>query len=310
MVIALSGCSNHFMLKENAEQTASSVNERDSSFYYPKPLTLAEVKTAIIAQNLQLNENQEEIPKDYVINNVTPTIYKIDQNNILMIYIYESIALRKEACETGEIGYFDYFDSNKLPQKENWPTIAYTARNALIIDMTNMKNYQSNFTAFTRVWKALRAAADSMDGVKEMVFADKGNCWDARIVVRYYQNWYMVKDDTIGIDQYARKQWLVKYLGPDPEAIRHVKYKYTHQGGGGSGYDNGPGILQKIGKDYYLRLGNSGSSSIPYKDDVYTLKIQWGGKTETLDLKMIQGTNQYSLPIVSMNYLKQQGFIK
>jgi len=54
----------------------------------------------------------------------------------------------------------------------------------------------------------------------------------------------------------------------------------------------------------------SGTSTSDYKGDVYTLTIQCGGKKETLDLRMIQDTNQYSLPIVSVYYLKQQGFIK
>ena len=307
MVIALSGCASPFIQEENAEQTFLSANKLDSSFNYPKPLTLEEVKTTIIAEGLQLSGNQGETPNDYVINNVTPTIYTINQNNILMIYIYESIALRKEVCEFGGMGYYD---SSKLPQKENWLTIAYTAKNALIIDMCNIENYQSNTTAFVQVLNSNRAAADSLNGVKEMVFADKGSCWDARYTVKYFQYWYKDNTGKIGIDQYSKGQWLVKYLGSDPESIHDLKYEYTHLAGGGSGNINGPGILHKIGKDYYLRLSYSEGRSIPNKDDVYTLTIQCEGKKDTLHLKMISDTNRYSLPIVSMYFLKQQGFMK
>jgi hypothetical protein len=127
-----------------------------------------------------------------------------------------------------------------------------------------------------------------LNGTEEMVFADKSSHWDANLTIKYYQYWYKDNRDAIHICQRSNEKWLVKYLGPDPESVHNLKYKYTLLNGGGSGNIYGPGILHKIGKDYYLQLGNSQSNGIPDKDDVYTLAIQWDDQKETLHLKSIK----------------------
>jgi hypothetical protein len=273
MMIALSGCSSPTVPKENAQPT----DKQDSLFSYAKPLTLEEVKNAIILEGLQLSENQEEDSNEYAIDNVSPAIYTTKpNNNILMIYIYDSIALRTEACRRGEMGNDAL---SQLPEKENWFTKAYTAKNVLIVNMCDIENFQSNAT----VWRSLGAAADSLNDIKELVFTDKGSYWDANLVINYYQHWYKDKKDVNNLDKYAKKQWHVKYLGSDPESVHLVKYEYTSNfGSGGSGTVS----MKKIGNDYFLDMG-SGGNSIPVKDEVYTLTIQWGDKKESLYLKTI-----------------------
>jgi len=269
----LSGCSNPGGQKE----PVSAGGPADS--LYTKPLTLAQVTTAMALAGLPLCKNQEGVPDDYAINDVTPAIYTIKQdNNILMIYIYESIALRKEACDN--LGGFRVV-SNKLPQKENWHTVAYAAKNALIIDMFNMKAYQSDPAAFEKFLKYIRTAADSLNDTEELVFQDKGSCWDATLTVSYYQNRYRDQDGSINTDQYANEKWNIKYLGSKPESVHHVKYACKSRCGGSSATVP----MKKVGKDYYLDMFGFGSSSIPYKENVYTLTIQWDGKKETLYLK-------------------------
>ena len=280
IMITLSGCANPTPSKENAEQNVSSENKSDSVFYYAKPLTLAQVTTTMMLEGFSFIENQEENANDYAINNVTPAIYTIKQNdNTLMIYIYKTIALRKEACWSGEIGY-DHL--SQLPHKENWITRAFTAKNVLIIDMCNTEKFETNTTGIL-VWRSLKAAADSLNDVKELVFTDKGSYWDASLVIKYYKNWYKDREDKDNLDRYAEAKWLVKYLGSDPKSLHHIKYEYKGSYCSGSG----TGSMEKIGKDYYLSMFGSGGNTVPYKDDIYTLTIHWDGKKETLHLKRI-----------------------
>lgn len=284
IMMVLSGCTSPGAQKENAKQNVSSDHKADSNFNFAKPLTLAQVITAMMLEGLPFSQNREENPDDYAINGVSPAIYTIKQNdNILMIYIFESIALRQEAC--GDTEGAGYWVADKLPQKDDWLTVAYTAKNALIIDRVNIEKYQSDIA---KILTPLRTAADSLNGTEEMVFADKSSHWDANLTIKYYQYWYKDNRDAIHICQRSNEKWLVKYLGPDPESVHNLKYKYTLLNGGGSGNIYGPGILHKIGKDYYLQLGNSQSNGIPDKDDVYTLAIQWDDQKETLHLKSIK----------------------
>ncbi|MEA1962450.1 MAG: hypothetical protein U9N81_14480 [Bacillota bacterium] len=278
IMIALSGCSGPFTPKENVTQTVSSNDQADSHFKYAKPLTLEQVKTAIILHGLQLTDNKQEDANDYAINNVTPAIFTIKPNNhILLIYVYESIELRKEVCSRE--GNVKYNLSQCLP-KDKWVIQTYTAKNVWIVNMCNRKNLQPNPTSL--LWKSLSAAADILNDVKEIVFTDKSTYWDARLIVKYYRNMYKDKDDYNRYDMYSQQKGLVKHLGSDPESIHHIEYKYK---GGSCGCSCTNAPMQKIGNDYYFSIGGIGSNTSAYKDDVYTLTIQWDGKKETLHLK-------------------------
>lgn len=283
IMIVLSGCTNPAVHHEDAKQNVSSTVNSGSLFDFAQPLTLAQVTTAMMLEGLPFTENRKENPDDYAINGVTPTIYTIKQNqNVLMIYIFESIALRQEACGNSEGA--GYWIADKLPQNDEWLTVAYTAKNALIIDRINIEKYQSDIA---KILSPLRTAADSLNETKEMVFADQSSHWDAKYFVRYYQYWYQDSSGKIHICQYAHGRWLVKYLDSDAKSIHHLNYQYTLPDGNGSGNIHGPGILDKKVGDYYFQLGNSVGRSIPNQDDVYTLTIQWDGNKETLHLKMI-----------------------
>jgi len=289
IMMVLSGCTRPIALKDYAKLNVSTDDKADCNYNFPQPLTLAQVTTAMMLEGLPFSQNREENPDDYAINGVSPAIYTIKQNdNILMIYIFESIALRQEVCNNSEgVGYFI---ADKIPQKENWLTLAITAKNTLIIDMCNTENYQTNTNPLKRIFLSLRAATDSLNETKEVIFADKGNYWDAKYTIRYYQYWYEDKTGAIHICQHSNGKWEIKYLGPDPESISVIKHKYTHLNGAGSGSGtiHGSKILQKIGKDYYLQFGNLESNTVPDKNDVYTLAIQWDDQKETLHLKSIK----------------------
>lgn len=283
IMMVLSGCTPFDT--SNEKGNVSTAYEEDSVFDLAKPFTLAQVTTAMMLGGLPFCENRNENPEDYVINGVRPAIYTIQQNrNILMVYIFDSIALRNEACsDTYGLGYWV---ADELPQKENWLTASYTAKNALIVDRFYIEAYTSNIN-FVKALTPLKAAIDSLNGAKEMLFAGKSNHWDARLIIKYYQYWYEDNRGAIHICQQSNEKWQVKYLAPNPESIQDLKYKYTALGGSGSGNAHGSGILHNDGRDYYLPLFGSQSNKIPDKDDHNTLTIEWEGNKETLQLKMI-----------------------
>jgi len=280
LMMALSGCKSPWKSAENRPKV-SSETATDSAFGYTKPLTLENVKKTFAANGVELNTEQKENGGAYKIGNAVPNVYTIEPNNtILLVYIYQSIAQRKEAFQSeGHI-----WDSSQLPQAENLLSRAYPAKNVVIVYMLNPAKFQSNPAGFEQTAKSIDAAVYSLNQGQQLVFADKGEYWDASYTVKYYQHWYKDKTGTTNVVQNSSGTWSVKYLGADPESIRQIKYEYQVWGNS-KGSINGPGILQKIGQDYYLRLGNKEGNGIPDQDDVYTLTIEWDGKKESLQLK-------------------------
>lgn len=277
MMMALSGCYRPSAPKQEANSDVSSSGTPTSGFQYTELLSLDQFKTALFLQGLQLSDNQEANPAGYQIYNVNPAIYSIKHSNqVLLVYVFRSIEERIQASGAGGSGFFL---KTQFPQKENCFSRTYAIRNVLMIVMVDVSMMHS-IPEIERVLRPLQNVFLSLNDSQKAVFADKGTYWDARYVVDYYQHWYKDDRGTTHHDQYSNGKWAVKYIGPDPQSIRDIKYEYKTPGEGGSG----DGILEKIGEDYCLRLANNERGDIPDKDTVCTITIQWDGKEESFKL--------------------------
>lgn len=114
----------------------------------------------------------------------------------------------------------------------------------------------------------------------------------------YYQHWYKDDRGLARVEQYSNGKWAVKYIGPDPQSIHDIRYEYKTPGRSSSG----DGIIEKIGEDYYLRIGNGEGNIIPDKDSVITMTIQWAGKGESLNLKMLSRRSNLPLFLSALEY--------
>lgn len=281
IAFALSGCSAPLTLKQNAKTNASLKKHVHSPFQYTRPLTLDDVQNALKAEGLQLNKTPDEKPDDYRIKNISPVIYEIKHNEIIfLIYIFPSIALRKDVCLQGE---WSYMNDEQLPQKDSWVTKAYTAKNVLICNMFNSNLYQNNMLKNEKDFQALKRAVFSLNDGQKAVFTAKGKNWDARLDTQYYQHWYKDDEDTTHVDQRSDSQWTVKYLGSNPESVKDLRYEYTNQSHSGSG----TGHLEKKGEDYYLVIGSSGDDGMINMEAERGLVIHWDGQKEALNLQRI-----------------------
>jgi len=293
-ILALSGCAQPSAINEKAKHSVSPSGTVDYPLY-TAPLLLIDVKTALILEGLQLSDNKEISPTDYQINNVKPAVYKINRSDqVLLIYIFKSIADRKEVSWDGSIGYFP---PTQFPQNENYLTRSYNARNVLIIDMLDVSMMHS-IPEIEQVLRPVRKAVLALNDTQEVVIADKGTYWDARYVVDYYQHWYKDDKGLTRLDQYSNGKWEVNYIGADQQSIHDITYEYKTPGRGGGG----DGIIEKIGEDYYLRIGSDAGDIIPDKDSVCTLTIKWDGKEESLNLKMLSRRSNLPLFLRTMEY--------
>jgi len=178
VMMALSGCSQTSVPDEKANQSVSPTETADSSFKYTVLLSLIEVKTALALEGLQLSNDQEASPTDYQINNVKPAVYIVNQSDqVLLVYVFKSIADRKDVCWDGELGLIT---PPQFLQKENYFARSYIARNVLIIEMLDV-SMRHSIPEIEQVLKPLQNAVLSLNGSQEAVFADKGTCWDASL---------------------------------------------------------------------------------------------------------------------------------
>ncbi|MDD4802201.1 MAG: hypothetical protein PHF24_04580 [Syntrophomonas sp.] len=279
-ITVLAGCSVASLPPGNSSHGAAPAAISDSRFQYPEPYSLNQIKIAITLAGLQLSDNQKINPADYRINNVTPFVYSVNYHKqTILVYIFENIAERKKVCWNG--GELSDIPLTQISQAENYLIRSYIARNVLIVDMLDASKMHS-IPEIEQVLKPVREVVLALNDAQKAVFSARGNDWDAQYTVDYYQNWYKDNRGLTRVDQYSKGKWTVKYIGPDPVAIQNINYEYKTPGRSGSGH----AVLESIDEGYYLRLGHDEGGSIPAKDSVYSITIQWDGQEESLNLKM------------------------
>lgn len=286
IMMLLSGCTPYSSSQGESNKEVSSTETMDSHFNYIKCLTLTEIKSALTQEGLVLIENRNESPAYYQIDDTMPFIFNVeDSNQILLIYVFKTIGQLKQVNPYGGLNLI-FWVKDILPQKGNYPSIAYAAHNVLIVDLVKVHMPQEITSRDEQILKSLQEAALSLNDSRKAVFADKGTYWDVRYVSDYYQHWYKDDNDTTHLDQDSKGKWTVKYTGPNPESIRNLKFECNAWSGGGCLNDSGNGILDKIGDSYYLRYNND--VGIPDNESAITVNIEWDGQQESLDLKMIK----------------------
>jgi len=286
--LALSGCSIPFFNREDPGKIPAQTESAGFPFTYTETIGVKDVKTALIDAGLQVTEGGVADTDDYVLNNLHPTVYTLKPlQYVLFVYEFDSLAQRIEA---GWHSGSEHIITDEIPLPENWLARACTARNILIIYKFNLEKLVNaggspqEEDEFKNNLNALNQALFRLNQGQEMVFADRGKLWDARLTVKYFQHWYKDDTDTSHVEQNSKGTWQVKYLGSKPDSCKSIRYEYITFSGSGSG----DGHLQKVGEDYYLRLGTVFNTGIPGKDTVYTLRIKCNDQEESLDLKAIK----------------------
>jgi len=117
---------------------------------------------------------------------------------------------------------------------------------------------------------------------KKIKFEGKGKLWEGFALQEYYEHFYNDGEhNKLYCDSYHYETGEFKYLGEDIENISDVKCEIKIRSSG----DSGMTLNKKIG-DGIIDLGKSGTNGLRTREDeIYTVTIEWKGKTETFDLK-------------------------
>lgn len=287
MVMALAvsgwGCSGQSGQNGDAAKVGPAPGSSATGIQYDQPLTLDDVRLAFQHAGLTLADRQDIEPDNYAINSVIPAVYSISgSGQVICVYVYNDIAERIQVVQHHRLS--KYVPPSFFPVPEGYLARTYSTRNVLLVDVLEIGGQNDIPPGENQVWKAIDAIVNSLDDIQQMNFAARSQNWDAEYLIEYYQHWYKDAAGVTHVDRYNTGKWSVLYTGANPESIQNIRYTYKTPGRSGSG----DGIFDKEGNDYYLRIGQSGSSSYPVADGVYTLTITWDREEETLNLKPTQ----------------------
>lgn len=203
------------------------------------------------------------------INGVKPVSFFInDTKNKLRIYRYKSIAERKTACKM----WSENDGENFFYPEPN------SAKNMIFI-VVPLDEKQITVEDLELLGKVLETVFEKLNDTQEIVYTGKGENWESKTVVKYYEYFYYDDEDkhkTLHHESYHKIFPSLKYLGQKTEELGEISYKMQSPTGGTSGTRR---ILKPDGT---VSMGwSGGNGAIPRADQEISFSIRWNDQEET-----------------------------
>ena len=176
---------------------------------------------------IKLTPNKEIDAESFVLNNVKPKIYKInnDDKRNLFIYIFKKVEDRQEYGEPQSSYRMDIFPNTSYHAYQSW--------NVIIVDTLKQPK---NFTDIFKIEK---------QGIEQMVFKDlnkgevrqyKGESghWKVTYTLKYYDHSFVNKKGMYIPDKYGDGQFNIHYKPTDYSNVQNLKIEYDFGSSGGS----------------------------------------------------------------------------
>lgn len=242
-----------------------------------KMLSLRDVTNALEKEGLRLQKDMSLSPSDYEVQGIKPIIYKLDTTSCnLFVYVYQSYEDREKAYSHGssEIKLRSFFG-----QDSKW-CMFYQTRNVFLAAAVP-KEVGSSPQILHNLELIKEVVFKRLNDGKQLLFKGEGSYWESEISLKYYEHWWVDNKGVTQYDSYHNSNPMIKYKGTDFSSIGEVRYSYLSRAGSG-------GSASKLDKDGCIRgSGIGGNGAFEREDDVLTMTVEWDGKKETFELRVV-----------------------
>lgn len=236
-------------------------------------LTINDVKRAFANTGLELIPDKDTIQKDFLINGVKPTIFKMDQyfDDRLFVYVFKSSEEREKGRNvySNNISPFQAYLSEEI----SWPC-DFATKNVVLI-------YTSKDTIRRYSKRMEDVLVNQLNEGEFLSFEGKGEYWVATYKYNFYSN-SDKKEESSFSDNYCIEEATVSYIGERPESIGRINYKLESQLHGHYGND---AFIPRDGKLYFAG-GASAVDELPDKNELIKFSVGWKDKEEYFELKL------------------------
>ncbi|KUO76730.1 MAG: hypothetical protein APF81_11720 [Desulfosporosinus sp. BRH_c37] len=217
-------------------------------------------------------------PKEYMVEDTEPIIYKDSQGNLLFIYTYGSFVERRENFRENMMR--DQF-SFTLKDKTFFSKL-YNVKNLELVYAIAYPSIENTQAVINKLRKVDQVIFTDLNAGEEIVFTGESPSWEAKVSLRYYEHWWTDSKNKLQYESYHTHAPTLTYKGQIPEQAIPMEYSFSTSTSESKGTQEvTPEMLTRV-----IQLGTGGGNGgRPRVDDTYKVKITLDGKTEEFELK-------------------------
>ncbi|SDH63301.1 hypothetical protein [Desulfosporosinus hippei] len=261
-------------------------------------LSAQDIKRTAEGSGLTLTSNSTVNPSDYKMGEAEPDVYKIKNfDGMLFIYNFSSIGDRNTTYDQWqEANRKNSSDSisNMFSSKWNY-NLAYAAKNTISVVCLNPilgKEYVQKISP--RLKNLGKWIFYNLNGGQQIVYRGEGENWKGKLRINYYNHFWTDTKGIIHHDGWKHRKPVLEFKGDTGTIQGDFGYKFECSGSsfsetGSDGFDARRFSERDTASSYgseILGFGAiTGSSSMPSRDEVYKVTVQWNNTQETFELK-------------------------
>lgn len=247
--------------------------------YKTRLLSAEDVSRTYAQHGLKLMPLANEPPNNsLILDGVRPAVYQIEgTEDRVFIYVFASHEKRVRYCT---YSFTDSFQLQELFQPYGKFSSVAMAKNVLSVYVPSKVNFLPGDPSVERAKKINDFVFNDLNQGRTRIFRGEGQFWEAQVIYRSTLQFYKDSKGILHPDSWETENAMARYKGGGFKDVGLISYQLTKPHGAASGTGsslNAKGIV---------RLGGSaGNGVLTQTDDLYTLTIEWNGRSETFVLK-------------------------
>lgn len=237
-------------------------------------LTSEDVVNTILDNDLILIKNNKVKNDVYKLHETSPNIFTLENNETLLIYVFNDIEKRKEV-------EYDLFgrNMNELFDEKNFSFGTLVAKNVLLLYTVSDNSINEPNSNNIIVLNKLRSIVfEKLNDGKELLYSGSGEYWEGEILVKYY---FHMKIDENGIlnivDSCVNESGEIHFIGNVDDVSTPIEFVIE-------GNSNSLSCSKSsFDKDGYIDFKMGGSTNVLQSKVIYTATINWNNQVETFE---------------------------
>lgn len=247
--------------------------------YKTRLLSAEDVSRTYAQHGLKLMPLANEPPNNsLILDGVRPAIYQIaGTEDRVFIYVFGSHEKRVRYCT---YSFTDSFKLKELFQPYGKFSSVAMAKNVLSVYVPSKVNFPPGDPAVEKSKKINDFVFNDLNQGRTRIFRGEGQFWEAQVIYRSTLQFYKDSKGVLHPDSWETENAMARYKGGDFKDVGSISYQLTRP------YGSSSGTGSSLNAKRIFKLGGlSGNGAQIRADDLYTLTIEWNGRSETFVLK-------------------------
>lgn len=237
--------------------------------------SLKHIVNVLDKHKIKLTPDKKKNPEEFKLNNVTPTIYTLNNNKKrnLFIYVFSKVSDRKDVAPDSYPGdfYTNFFDN------KDFLSTNYVTWNVLMVETFNTGGQPPKTSELMKL-KELhidQIVFKDLNNGKVKYYNSESDHWKGEYTLKYYDHQWVDEKGISQIDQYGIGEIVMHYKPKNKAEVG--KFEVQYELGSGSGSVSGEDLDSK--GNFTIDQSSVRNGALP------RVTVKWNGQEETILFK-------------------------